>query len=118
MRVTCLLVAAMVIGSVAPSAAQVTSPADAPAPAVTPREDPGDANEDVEPRVVGGPGTTAIGVAGYADRITSEDDNLPLHLTLQVDVSHFLTKHIAAQGGVVGPARSAAIPMPCRPASG
>ena len=95
MRVTCLLVAAMVIGSVAPSAAQVTSPADAPAPAVTP-------NEDVEPRVVGQPATTAIGLAGYADRITSEDDNLPLHLTLQVDVSHFLTKHIAVRGGVVG----------------
>ncbi len=35
-------------------------------------------NEDVEPRVIGRPGTTAIGLGGYADRITSEDDNLPL----------------------------------------
>jgi hypothetical protein len=103
MRVTCLLVAAMVIGVVAPSAGQVTSPADAPAPAVTPPEDrPVTPNEDVEPRVIGTRGTTAIGLAGYADRISSEDDNLPLHLTLQVDVSHFLTKRIAVRGGVVG----------------
>ncbi len=103
MRVTCLLVAAMVIGSAAPSASQVTGPADAPTPAVTSGEDrPVTPNEDVEPRVVGAPGTTAIGLAGYADRITSEDDNLPLTVTLQVDVSHFLTKRIAVRGGVVG----------------
>jgi hypothetical protein len=103
MRVTCLFVTAMVIGCVAPSAAQVTSPADVPAPAVMPAGDlPVTPNEDVEPRVIGRPGTTAIGLGGYADRITSEDDNLPLNLTLQVDVSHFLTKHIAARAGVVG----------------
>jgi len=103
MRVTCLLVAAMVIGSVAPSAGQVTSPTDGPAPTVTPGEDrPVTPNEDVEPRVIGTRGTTAIGLAGYADRISSEDDNLPLHLTLQVDVSHFLTRRIAVRGGVVG----------------
>ncbi|MET0429564.1 MAG: hypothetical protein ABW026_13850 [Microvirga sp.] len=59
-------------------------------------------SEDVEPRVIGTRGTTAIGLAGYADRISSEDDNLPLHLTLQVDVSHFLTRRIAVRGGVVG----------------
>jgi hypothetical protein len=103
MRVTCLVVAAMVIGCVAPSAAQVTNPADAPAPAVTPAEDRTvTPNEDVEPRLIGRPGTTAIGLGGYADQITSEDDNLPLNLTLQVDVSHFLTRHIAARAGVVG----------------
>jgi hypothetical protein len=102
MRVTCLLVAAMVIGCGAPSAAQVTGSADARPEAVTPAEDRAvTPNEDVEPRVVGVRGTTAIGVAGYADRIASEDD-LPLHLTLQVDVSHFLTKRIAVRGGVVG----------------
>jgi hypothetical protein len=101
MRVTCLVVAAMVIGCVAPSAAQVPSPADAPAPAVTPTGDhPVTPNEDVEPRVIGTPGTTALGLGGYADRITSEDDNLPLNLTLQVDVSHFLTKHLAVRVGV------------------
>ena len=103
MRVTCLVVAAMVIGCVAPSAAQVTSPADAPAPVVTSAGDhPVTPNEDVEPRIIGGPGTTAIGLGGYADRITSEDDNLPLNLTLQVDIGRFLTKHIAVRGGVVG----------------
>jgi hypothetical protein len=103
MRVTCLLVAAMVIGVCEPSAGQVTGAADAPPPPVTPREDPPvTPNEDVEPRVVARQGTTAIGLGGYADRITSEDDNLPLNLTLQVDVSHFLTKHIAAKAGVIG----------------
>jgi len=103
MRVTCLLVAAMVIGISVRSAAQVPSAADAPAPAVTPREDPPvTPSEDVEPRVIGRPGTTAIGLGGYADRITSEDDNLPLNVTLQVDISRFLTKHIAARGGVIG----------------
>ena len=103
MRVTCLLVAAMVIGSVLPSAGQVTGAADAPAAPVTPAEDRAlTPSEDVEPRVIGTPGTTAIGLAGYADRISSEDDNLPLNLTLQVDVSRFLTKRIAVRGGVVG----------------
>ena len=103
MRVTCLLVAAMVIGSVAPSAGQVTSPADVQPPPVTPSEDRAvTPNEDVEPRVVGAAGRTTIGLAGYADRITSEDDNLPFHLTLQVDVGHFLTRRIAIRGGVVG----------------
>ncbi|MFI5077512.1 MAG: hypothetical protein ACHQRO_09230 [Vicinamibacteria bacterium] len=103
MRVTCLLVGAMVIGCAAPSAGQVTSSADVQPPAVTPAEDRTvTPNEDVEPRVVGVAGRTAIGLAGYADRITSEDDNLPFHLTLQVDVSHFLTRRIAVRGGVVG----------------
>ena len=78
MRVTCLVVAAMVIGCVAPSAAQVTSPADAAAPAVTPDGDrPVTPNEDVEPRVIGRPGATAIGLAGYADRIAPRT-HLPL----------------------------------------
>ena len=103
MRVTCLLVAAMVIGCVSSSAGQVTSTADAPVPAVTPREDPAvTPNEDIEPRMVGRPGATAIGLGGYADRITSADDNLPLNLTLQVDLTRFLTKRIGVRGGVVG----------------
>ncbi len=103
MRVTCLLVAAMVIGSVRASAGQVTGSADAPAPPVTPAGDhPMTPDEDVEPRVVGTRGTTAIGLAGYADRITSADDDLPLNLTLQVDVGRFLTQRIAVRGGVVG----------------
>ena len=103
MRVTCLLVAAMVIGSVSPSAAQLTGGADAPAPPVTPAGDhPVTPDEDVEPRVIGTRGTTAIGLAGYADGVTSADDDLPLNLTLQVDVGRFLTQRIAVRGGVVG----------------
>ena len=84
MRVTCLLVAAMVIGCVGPSAGQVTGSADAPPPAVTPAEDHAlMPNEDIEPRVIGAKGRTTLGFAGYADWIDSEDDNLPFHLTLQ-----------------------------------
>jgi hypothetical protein len=103
MRVTCLIAAVLVLGCVAPSASQVTGGADAPPPAVTPREDPPlPPNEDIEPRVVGGAGATSIGLSGYADRITSADDNLPLNLTLQVDVSRFVTRRIAVRGGIAG----------------
>ena len=103
MRVTCLVATVLVFGCVGPAASQVTNAADAKAPAVTPREDPPVApNEDIEPRVVGAPGAMSVGLSGSADRITSEDDNLPLNLTLQVDVSRFLTKRIAVRGGIAG----------------
>jgi hypothetical protein len=103
MRVTCLIVAAMLAGLPASLAAQVTDPADASATPLTPAEDPAvTPSEDVEPRTIGRRGSTAIGLAGYADRIASEDDDLPLHLTLQVDVNHFLTRRIALRGGVSG----------------
>jgi hypothetical protein len=97
MRVTCLLIAAFVVAAVVPSRAQVTGNADAPAPAVTP-------NEDIEPRVIGTPGTMALGLSGYADWITSAGDNLPFNLTLQVDFSRFVTRSIAVRGGVAGAA--------------
>jgi hypothetical protein len=103
MRVTCPIAAVLVLACAAPSAAQVTGAADAPREAVTPNEDPAvTPNEDVEPRVIGTPGTTAVGLSGSADRIASADDDLPLNLTLQVDVSRFLTKRIAVRGGLVG----------------
>jgi hypothetical protein len=95
MRVTCLIVSGLFLAAAAPVSGQVTDPADAPPPAVTP-------SEDIEPRVIGTTGTTSIGLAGYADRVTSEDDNLPLNVTLQVDVARFLTRRIAVRGGVVG----------------
>lgn len=97
MRVTCLLVATFLAGAVLPARAQVTGQADAPPPAVTP-------SEDIEPRVIGTPGTMALGLAGSADQIRSEDDYLPFNLTLQVELSRFLTSAIAVRGGVVGSA--------------
>ena len=97
MRVTCLLFAAFAAGAVLPAHAQVTGPADGAAPAVTP-------SEDIEPRVVGKPGTMALGLAGYVDRISSADDDLPFNLTLQVDFGRFLTTSIAVRGGVTGSA--------------
>lgn len=97
MRVTCLLVLAFVAGSVLPAGAQVTGRADAPAPAVTP-------SEDIEPRVIGTPGSMALGFAGSGDQTTSSDDYLPFNLTLQVELSRFLTRSIAVRGGVIGSA--------------
>ena len=97
MRVTCLLVATFLAGAVVPARAQVTGQADAPPPAVTP-------GEDIEPRVIGTPGTMALGLAGSGDQITSGDDYLPFNLTLQVELSRFLTHSIAVRGGVVGSA--------------
>jgi hypothetical protein len=97
MRVTCLLVATFVACAVLPARAQVTGQADAPAPAVTP-------SEDIEPRVIGTPGTMALGLAGSGDQMTSGDDYLPFNLTLQVELNRFLTHSIAVRGGVVGSA--------------
>lgn len=58
--------------------------------------------EDVEPRTVGGPGVTAIGVAGFIDTLASSEDRFPLRVTAQVDVTRFLTRHLAVRGGVIG----------------
>lgn len=98
MRVTCLLVATFLAGAAVPAGAQVTGQADAPPPAVTP-------SEDIEPRVIGTPGTMALGLAGSGDQITSGDDDYPpFNLTLQVELSRFLSSKIAVRGGVVGSA--------------
>jgi hypothetical protein len=98
MRVTCLLIAAFVAGAIVPAHAQVPGNTDTPAPAVTP-------NEDIEPRVIGNPGTMALGLAGSVDQTTSGDDDYPpFNLTLQVELSRFLTRSIAVRGGVVGSA--------------
>jgi hypothetical protein len=59
-------------------------------------------SEDVEPRVVGGPGTMTVGFSGYADRFFSTDKYLPTTYAFEVDVQRFLTKHFVARGGVVG----------------
>ena len=58
--------------------------------------------EDVEPRTVGGAGVTAIGVAGFIDSLASSEDTFPLRVTAQVDVTRFVTRHLAVRGGLIG----------------
>jgi hypothetical protein len=58
--------------------------------------------EDLEPRRVGGRGATFVGVAGYVDRFSSSEDDLPLTYTAQVDVCRFLTDRFAIRLGAVG----------------
>lgn len=59
-------------------------------------------SEEIEPRAVGGRGTTAVGIAGFADRVFSPEESLPLNYTAQVDVSRFLTRRWAVRLGALG----------------
>lgn len=105
MRVTCraadrrrsLLVLVFLLGAAVPAGAQVAAPADGPASPVTP-------SEDIEPRFIGAPGTTSLGISGYGDRIMSADEIRPLNVSLHVDLTRFLTARIALRGGVAGSA--------------
>jgi len=102
MRVTCraadrrnnVLIVMFVLGAAVRAGAQVPAPADGQPAAVTP-------NEDIEPRIVGAPGSMSVGIGGYGDQVRS-DETRPFNLTLHVDVTRFLTAKIAVRGGVVG----------------
>ena len=102
MRVTCraadrrnsVLIVMFVLGAAVRAGAQVPAPADGPPAAVTP-------NEDIEPRVIGTPGSMSVGIGGYGDQVRS-DETRPFNLTLHVDVTRFLTAKIAVRGGVAG----------------
>ena len=63
---------------------------------------PAQLQEDLEPRIVGAPGATAIGFAGFVDRFTSSEKYYPLNYTVQIDISRFVTRRIAVRGGVEG----------------
>ena len=43
-----------------------------------------------------------IGVSGYIDRFFSSERGLPTTYTAQIDISRFLTRKIAARGGLAG----------------
>jgi hypothetical protein len=58
--------------------------------------------EEIEPRVVGGRGTTWVGFSGFVDRFLSPEDALPVNYAAQVDVCRFLTTRIAVRGAAVG----------------
>jgi hypothetical protein len=59
-------------------------------------------SEDVEPRLIGRPGTTLIGFSGYVDRFFSNEEVFPANYLAQVDVCHFITKRFAIRAGAVG----------------
>jgi hypothetical protein len=59
-------------------------------------------SEDVEPRVIGRPGTTLIGFSGFVDRFFSTEDVFPTNYVAQVDVCRFITKRFAVRVGAVG----------------
>lgn len=61
--------------------------------------------EDLEPRVVGSAGTTAIGLSGFLDKRMSSAGALPLDVTAQVEMMRFLASRLAVRGGVIGSAR-------------
>lgn len=67
-----------------------------------PQAQPPVLHEEIEPRVVGGPGMTFVGLSGFVDRFTSPDRVLPVNYTAQVDVTRFMTSRIAARFGVAG----------------
>ena len=59
-------------------------------------------SEDLEPRTIGTTGTMLIGVSGFVDRFYSPEQELPLNLTLHVDVGRFITPRIVLRGGLAG----------------
>lgn len=63
---------------------------------------PSAAQEDVEPRVVGGRGVTTIGLAGFVDKYASSETTFPTHASLHVDLGRFITSRIAVRGGLLG----------------
>ena len=59
-------------------------------------------SEEIEPRIVGAPGTTMIGVAGFVDRFFSPEEVLPASYIVQVDGARFLTNRFAVRVGIAG----------------
>ena len=60
------------------------------------------ASEDVQPRVIGAPGTMLLGVGGYIDRFFTADHETTFVYTAQVDFGRFLSRHIVVGGGIAG----------------
>lgn len=84
-----------------PAAALAQTPPDPQtAAAATPRPVP--AGEDVEPRVIGTPGTVTLGVAGHLDRAFSTEDFFTTNYTAHVDASYFLTRKLVVRAGLAG----------------
>ena len=59
-------------------------------------------SEEVEPRILGNPGTLTLGFAGYAERSFSTENYYSTLYTAQVDASYFLTRKLVVRGGLAG----------------
>jgi hypothetical protein len=60
------------------------------------------AGEVLEPRVVGAAGVTSLGLSGFIDKVSSSEDAFPWRATGHIDLTRFLTRHLAVRLGVVG----------------
>lgn len=58
--------------------------------------------EELEPRIVGGRGSTTLGVAGFVGSAFSAEEALPTTYVVHVDAARFLTERFAARVGVIG----------------
>jgi len=58
--------------------------------------------EELQPHVVGTPGTTMVGAGGYLDRVYSSERVLPLNYTIQIDIGRFVTRHLVVRAGLSG----------------
>jgi hypothetical protein len=58
--------------------------------------------EEIEPRVIGRPGTTILGLSGFGDRFFSPEESMPTNYTAQIDVSRFLTRRFVVKFGALG----------------
>lgn len=62
-------------------------------------------SEEIEPRIIGRRGTTAIGIAGFADKFSSTESIFATNYVAQIDVCRFVTRRFAVRAGVVGSGR-------------
>ncbi len=58
--------------------------------------------ENVQPRIIGRPGTMLLGIGGHLDRMFTADADRAWNYTINADVGRFLTRHILVQGGIAG----------------
>ena len=63
---------------------------------------PSTSSEEIEPRAIATAGTTTVGISGSVDRFQSTEQRYPLNITAHLDVSRFVTSHIAIIAGVTG----------------
>jgi hypothetical protein len=59
-------------------------------------------SEEVEPRTIGGEGTTMIGFSGYVDRFFSSERGMSTNYTTQIDIGRFVTSTLLVRGGIAG----------------
>ena len=62
-------------------------------------------SEEIEPRIIGRRGTTAVGLAGFADKFSSTENVFATNYVAQIDVCRFVTRRFALRAGVVGSGR-------------